>query len=196
MAIYNYGSNWQHINTTALYFYDSLITQSPKVILIECFLAGEVLYDTDLNGEILYTRNIDFSRKKLDYLKQCFANKYKRYLSYYIPLYMFHDNWADLNKWKFTNPTIPDSIYGQLGYLPSNNITEVVVGDYRQFYQIALSDMAKETLDGIVNRCKKEGIKIVFYTVPYQGEYMYYDAMQEYADENGCEWINLFEKSA
>ncbi len=194
LAVYNYGSNWQHINTTALYFYDSLRTQSPKVAVIECFLAGEALYDTDLNGEILYTRNITFLSEKTNYLKQCFGNKPERYLSYYMPLYTFHDNWANLTKYKFVNPTTVVSIYSQLGYLPSDDITEVDI-NYSEFDQFPLSDKAKETLDGIVDRCKKEGIEIVFYTAPYKGEYVYCEAMKEYAKENDCAWINLFEKS-
>ena len=34
IGAYNYGCNWQHINTTSLFIHDSLRTQSPKVLLI------------------------------------------------------------------------------------------------------------------------------------------------------------------
>lgn len=52
--------------------------------------------DVNLNGEICYTRGIRESKDKQDYLKQCFGTDKRRYLSYYIPLYAFHDNWVDL----------------------------------------------------------------------------------------------------
>ena len=35
IGAYNYAGNWQHMDTTWLFFHDSLRTQSPKVALIE-----------------------------------------------------------------------------------------------------------------------------------------------------------------
>lgn len=37
IGAYNYGCNWQRINTTALFIKDALKTQSPDLILIETY---------------------------------------------------------------------------------------------------------------------------------------------------------------
>ncbi len=63
-SAYNYGCNWQFLNTTTLFFEDALRTQSPKVILIETFNVDKVHEDTDLNGEIYYTKGISILKEK------------------------------------------------------------------------------------------------------------------------------------
>ena len=90
-SAYNYGCNWQFLNTTTLFFEDALRTQSPKVILIETFNVDKVHEDTDLNGEIYYTKGISDFKGKREYLAQCFGKNKDRYLSYYIPLLAFHE---------------------------------------------------------------------------------------------------------
>ena len=52
IGAYNYGCNWQNINTTQLFLEDSLKTQSPKVALIETFNVDSLKHDTNIDGEI------------------------------------------------------------------------------------------------------------------------------------------------
>jgi hypothetical protein len=101
IGAYNYGCNWQHINTTRLFIEDSFRTQKPKVILIETYKAGELLNDIDMNGEVLYTREISQFDGKQRYLKQVFGNKTYRYVSYYVPFVAFHSNWNNLTRENF-----------------------------------------------------------------------------------------------
>lgn len=100
-SAYNYGCNWQFLNTTTLFFEDALRTQSPKVVLIETFNVDKVHEDTDLNGEIYYTKGISDFKGKREYLAQCFGKNKDRYLSYYIPLLAFHENWTNVNYYSF-----------------------------------------------------------------------------------------------
>ena len=86
IGAYNYAGNWQHLNTTWLFFHDSLRTQSPKVALIETFHVNSNLFDVDMDGEIYYTTAIPDSPYKRAYLESCFEGDVGRYLSYYIPL--------------------------------------------------------------------------------------------------------------
>lgn len=107
IGLYNYGCNWQTMNTTLLFLKDSLRTQLLKIILVETFKVNEYQHDTNINGEIYYTKAIDEFDGKKQYLKQCFGKDYSKYMSYYIPFIAFHDNWSNISKESF----ISDSTY-------------------------------------------------------------------------------------
>lgn len=195
IGAYNYGCNWQHINTTSLFFQDSLRTQSPKVILIETYLVNDLLIDTDINGEIYYTKGISSFEAKREYLEQCFGDNIERYLSYYVPLCAFHENWNNLKEGNFQKSSNLTDFYKTMGYVYTNGAKPVEIGDYRTFEQKELSQESKDVLDSIVKICTEKDIQVIFYTTPWQGEYCYFDAMDRYAQENGCKYINLFEKT-
>ena len=191
IAAYNYGNNWQKLNTTLLFLQDSLKTQTPKVVCIETRFAGTVLEDTDLTGEIYYTRPIKNFEGKKAYLKKCFGTDLVRYFEYYVPLTMFHENWNVVEEENFNRPN-PQLYLRSMGYRGTTKVRPVTLGDYKQFEQKSLPDKSKEILDQMVQCCNEKGIKIIFYTVPYEGTYKYIDSMTHYAMENGCEYINLF----
>ncbi len=193
IGAYNYGCNWQHMNTTALFVKDSLRTQSPKVILIETFNVNSILIDTDINGEIYYTRGISDFEGKRDYLKQCFQDNLEGYLSYYMPLCAFHDNWIDLKKASFRDPSKGIGFFDTMGYMSSDAVCPITIGDPSTFDQKELSGYALEILDDLVQVCKERNIDIIFYTAPWEGEYEYGDAVEKYAEENGCKYFNMFE---
>ena len=52
LSAYNYGCNWQAINTTALFLQDSLLTQTPKVVCIETGLVDDIEKNTGMDGQI------------------------------------------------------------------------------------------------------------------------------------------------
>ena len=193
IAAYNYGCNWQHINTSALFFKDSLRTQSPKVILIEAFNINNVLMNTGLTGEILYTSQIDWFDGKVEYLQQCFGSSPKRWLGYFFPFMYFHGNWSTLNRWNFMNPTDNYDFTDTMGYLGSADVVYSELSDPDSFEQQPLCDAAIAVLDDIVAICKERGIKIVFYTAPYEGTFHHSEAVKAYAAQNDCAYIDFFE---
>ena len=191
---YNYGGNWQHINTTALFVKDSLRTQTPSIALVETYRANAVLEDSDLNGEIYYTKKIGIFKDKYKYLRQCFGDRLERYFSYYFPLVAFHGNWGNLEEENFDKNNAVDFFLGNRGYESSERTAIAVIKNYKDFKQYELSDDAVSTLNDIVSACRKRGIEVIFFTVPYEGEYNYIDAMKRYAEANNCIYLNLFEK--
>ena len=193
IAAYNYGCNWQHINTSALFFKDSLRTQSPKVVLIEAFNINNVLMNTGLTGEILYTNQIEWFDGKADYLHQCFGSSIKGYLGYFFPFIYFHENWSTLNQWNFMNPTDNYDFTDTMGYLGSSAVLYSNLSDPTTFEQQPLCDAAIAVLDEIVTICNECNIDIVFYTAPYEGTFHHADAIRSYAAENGCAYIDFFE---
>lgn len=193
IAAYNYGCNWQHLNTTLLFIKDSLKTQSPKVALVETFNVNGILENTDLNGEIYYTRAIENSKAKSEYLKQCFGDDYTRYLSYYVPFVAFHSNWNNLIQWNFMNPTDGFDFLKTMGSFSSDGVMKIELPDYKKFEQWSISVKPRAVLDEIVKICKENDIELVLYTAPFGREYTLSDALKEYAKENDCVYLNLFE---
>ena len=194
IGAYNYGCNWQHINTTEMFIEDSFRTQSPKVILIETFRVNEVLEDTNMDGEIYYTRAIPAFDGKNSYLRQCFGNDRERFLSYYVPLCAFHDNWVNITTDNFRLSTQdPEYFHYTMGYIFTAGVTPVSIGDPNGFEQEELGDDAVSVLDRIVELCREKNTDIVFYTAPWQGEFPYGEAMKDYSVKNGCAYLNLFE---
>lgn len=193
VGAYNYGCIWQSINTTSLFVKDALKTQSPQVLLVETFNAWTPLEYVDPNGEIYYTRALANDENKWGYLRQCFGqDRIDRYLSYYVPLFGLHDNWPQMN---FDNIGRKGTgAYQQmLGFSPLNDVKPVVIQDYWDFDVHPLPPSGLACLDQIVEAAYDKGAEVVFFTLPYEGVYHYVDAMQEYADMNGCYYLNFFE---
>ena len=192
LKAFNYGGNWQHINTTRLFMEDSFKTQNPKVALIDTYRAHSLLKNVDLDGEIYYTRYLGNSSTKLEYLRQCFGNHIYRYLEYYFPFAVFHNNWKNIEEDSFHSiDSRVEKLKASYGYVRMEGADEIELLEPEE--EEELPDDAVEELDKIVEACRQRNIKIVFYTAPYKGPYLYGHAMQKYAAENQCFYINLFD---
>ena len=190
---YNYGCNWQNINTTLLFLEDSLITQKPRVVLIETYNVAKYKENQNIDGEIYYTTAINEFDGKQKYLKQAFGDNIERYLSYYMPLCAFHDNWINISGSSFNNNITGDVFYKTMGFIGNENATQITIPDSSTFQQAELYEGSLKILDEIVDICNENSIDIIFYTAPYQGEYNFSDAMKNYAEENDAVYLDLFE---
>lgn len=193
IGAYNYGWHWQGINTTKLFIKDSLITQTPKLVVIEAFYAGRVLENTQIDPEIYYSRYLNISNQ--EYLQQCFGDDLEGYLSYYMPLCAFHDNWVNITRDSFQALPEQNNLFDTMGFSPSDRSETVVLpslDELTEAEQNQLSPQAIEELNDIVSICREIDADICFVTVPYEGVYRYNDAMKEFADNNGCSYLNLF----
>ncbi len=195
VSCYNYGANWQRFNTTWLFFKDSLKTQSPEVVFIETFNVRKLLSNTDVNGEIFYTRELSWSKDKGKYLRQCLGSAKKhleRYLGYFIPLVMDHTNWASLTADSFTINSDTKDLADTLGFVDSNGVRPIEIA-YTKDNDKDMPKRCIKLLDDIVETCKEEQIDLVFYTAPCQARYSAASFMEKYAAENDCHYVNLFE---
>ena len=191
---YNYSCNWQAINTTLLFIRDSFRTQSPNVIFVETGHVGKVLEDTDLNGEIYYTRRIPLFDGKKEYLRECFGNNIERYASYYFPLIMFHDNWTQIDFENFYSPGTQRYL-NAYGYNEDCNdfLEPITIPSIKDTSQADLPQSSINTLDKIVEECEEKGVTLVFYTIPCNDGYAYSEAMKNFADSRSIDYINFYE---
>lgn len=192
LEAYNYGCDWQAINTVLLFLRDSLRTQNPKVVCVETFLVNSLMQNWDMEGQIYYTKAMGDFPGRRTYLKQAFAGDIGRYLSYYVPLVMFHDNWSVITSENFEKPD-PGKYVLSRGYRESQNVAPCHEPDYENFEQEELYDDCRATLDEIVKECEDRGISLIFYTAPCEAEYHFNDAMKEYVKDKNCVYMNLFE---
>lgn len=196
IAAYNYGCNWQKCNTTSLFIQDALRTQKPKVALIETFALSDMLMETDVNGEIYYTKEIDEFPGKLRYLQQCFGNEKERYLAYYMPLCAFHDNWVNLSKDSFRKISDGESYYRTMGFVGSEKTAEVEIPKPEKLIQVEFNDAAIAEISHIIQICRENDVEIVFYVAPYNSEqwqYAYGEATAKLAADYGYPFFNMFE---
>ena len=198
IGAYNNGTNWEHINTTKLFILDSFKKQTPKLAVIETFHVGDVLENVDMNGEIFYTTYMEPSEERTSFLKQCFGDSLERWLSYYMPLCAFHENWVSLTEASFRKVnqiTYAGSIEKTRSYMGFSSSKTVTVIDSLKTNrkQKEFSENALAELDDIIKICKEKGTQILFVTVPYQDGFAYSDAMRYYAEKNGADYLNLFD---
>ncbi len=198
IGAWNYGANWQHINTTFLFMDDAFRTQSPKVVLVETYRIDKLLLDSSMsaNGEIYYTRELKNSSVKREYLNESLGEDYSGRIAYYLPIVAFHSNWTTIEEDSFSGYKRVD--YNKTkGFQPYDEITEIELPDVDNKFQIDLSQENIDVLDKIVDLCRKNNAELIFYKAPYQNDASSkYDAfMSNYAEENGCVYLNLYKKT-
>lgn len=206
IGAYNYGCNWQHINTTGLFVNDALLTQTPKVVLVETYRVGDLIEDSNPDGEIYYTRSFKNTEAKTRYLQGCFGNNLERYLSYYLPFGLFHYNWEGLEPSNFSLDYIRNgSLLGSMGYAGSSEKTEgdgvdsqavnpIEIPDWHEFWQQPLSEKSLDELNRIMTACNEKNVKVIFFTLPgNSGEFIYGNALQEYAAANGAVYLDFYD---
>ena len=121
IGAYNYSAFWQRFNTTELFIYNSLKTQSPKVALVEVSKVDEFLVNTDMVGEIYYTKSIPYDNRKKEYLNECFSGsgtkkRLERTATYYLPFIAYHSNWNSIDKESFFNDLGGENFLATMGY--------------------------------------------------------------------------------
>lgn len=193
---YNYGCNWQKINTTDLFVNDSLLTQNPKLVIIDLSNIGLFLEDTDVVGEVLYTRNMKLTEAKKRYLNQCFGDDSAKYGAYYFPFSVFHSSWNTLTEDNFTPPkTSKEELIGRRGCMnPGSEVTQVSINNGSEFWEEeALPDKSLECLNDMVAVSKQDGARVMLITIPFfSGEFFYRDVLTEYAKANDCIYLDFF----
>ena len=194
ISCYNYGCNWQHINTTRLFIEDSLMTQKPKIALIDTWKFNSVIRDAPMNGEVYYTKYLKKTPSLMRYLSQCFETDLEKYLAYAMPVAVFHDNWKNISLRSFQPITKEkETFLESRGFNSKSQVGEVTIPDTAAFSQKALSERAAAELDYITGLLQRQGVRIVFITIPFTKEFKYLDAIEEYAVQHGGVHLNMFD---
>lgn len=189
---YNYACNWQAINTSTLFVRDALRTQTPKVVCIETGKVGAIFNNANMDGQVYYTRGMDFFPGKWEYLYQCLGRRPDRWLSYFFPIFMFHDNWSHVYVENWIDQGSERFVQSR-GYFAINNIFPCEIPDYSQDTQESVGESGIAELEKMIEACREKNVEVILYTCPYAGDYPYSDSLKEFAEKYDCTYINLFE---
>lgn len=191
---YNYGCNWQELNTTLLFVKDALRTQKPKVVLVDTFHVNGMKLDMNMDGEIYYTRAIPWFSGKLPYLRQCFGRNPERYLSYWMPLAAFHENWVNLSGESFRSPlNSGDDFFATMGYSATDAVTPATMPVQDAAMQEQLYEGPQALLEELLEVCRENGAQLVLCTIPWAGQNQYAQAVTTFALEQNIPYLNLFD---
>jgi hypothetical protein len=193
LKAYNYAGNWQAFNTTYMFLQDAFRTQHPKYVLIDTYTVNSMLEDINMEGQIYYTRAVSDFPGKREFLKECFGNRPDRYISYYFPIVMFHENWTNLERSSFGTRRTKEYYLTTMGYDSSTDITPINLDLSLLDKQEALPEKAISYLDKMVKLCEDNGCTPIFYTCPFYGEFPFINALQDYAANHNCYYCNLFD---
>lgn len=193
IGAYNYGCNWQKINTILLFMKDSLRTQKPKIALVDTFLVGECKKNQNIDGEIYYTTAMSEFDGRREYLNWCFGNNLENYASYYMPLYAFHDNWTNICGDSFQKDVYYSYDYFKMMGFSASDVVNPVILPTEKSRQEELGGDSITILNEMVDLCENNDIKLIFFTAPWAGKNIYSDAMKSFAAENDCVYLDLFE---
>ena len=58
---------------------------------------------------------------------------------------------------------------------------------------VPIAEESRKTLDEMVKACRDKGVQPVLFTLPFSGPYYYGEALKKYAEEAGCDYINMFD---
>lgn len=192
IGAYNYGMTTQRINTTTLFVKDSLLTQKPRLAIIETYYCNDVRQDIDMTLDIFYTRYLNI-KTPFKYLRQCFGNSLERYLSYFMPLCAFHDNWNTLEEQSF-RPQVNDGTFLRtMGYKESQGVNEVTLYP-TPAKEKPLSEASVKTFEEMVDALSESGTEVLLITFPYSKKtgFSYGNALEQFADKHSCTYLNLF----
>lgn len=194
---YNYSCMWQRLNTTDLFVHDSLLTQNPKVAVIDMGNLHDILSDSNMVGEIYYTRELKNTEAKKKYLRGCFGNNLGRYVTYYLPLSMYHSGWEDISSESFEMTNLsPEKFTESRGYLGFSNCEKIEISDGSDYWEDVIPDRSMELINDMVDTLQGAGVEVLLITIPYySNEFIYRDALKEYAKEKGCNYLDFFELS-
>ena len=195
IGAYNYGANFQNLNTTALFFYDSIRTQKPKVAVFDLFRINRLTYRIPTNAEVYCTREIPGFSRKLEYLWAALGPHPLRYAIYMTPVFLFRDYWKDFRIVGYNAYHPPEDFLNTMGYCNPEYYEgkkTVTIPDPSQTEQKSLQDNTKTLLDEIIQTCREQGIEPLFITIPNGDGFACDDAMREYAEEKGCPFLNLY----
>ena len=194
LKTYNYAGNWQGFNTTLMFLQDAFRTQKPKAVLIDTYTVDSLIKDINMEGQIYYSRAVSDFQGKRRFLKDCFGNRMDRYLSYYLPIIMFHDNWINLERSSFVTDRTKTFYLETMGYDSSSSVVPVSIDLSLLDEQTEISDDSLAILDEMVELCTENDCVLLFYTCPYYGLCDKTEAMNDYANSHTCYYYNLFEK--
>lgn len=201
---YNLGSSMQ---STALSYYwlkEALQYQSPSIVVFQVY--NMIPYGYNKLEDIMWNSREAQIRQAVDYMnwsrvkieclwELCKKDETLSFDSFVFPMIRYHNRWEELGQEDF-NFGFFDRLKIHKGYkLVTDKVGDI---DYEPFsvenlvYNKETDILHTEYVDGIIDLCKENNIKLIFVRTPYVGaseeEYL---QIREYASTNDIDYYDL-----
>lgn len=197
IASYVRGSANQPVYLMYYTILDSLRTQSPEVIVLECGPMFKAFNPAD-GDEWLTRRGMDYmelSPVKLEAIWNLpIQGSDQSKLSYIFPLLRYHSRWSELDQYDFEyfDWEAHNEFKGQYPGISSYEVT--LPDDYLAVPTDGVETIPEDTMvyiQKIIDLCKERDIRLVITKVPTAGwTYEKHNAIQNIADENNLIFID------
>lgn len=201
---YSFAISYRSAITTYYQLLYALKYQTPKVVI--CDFA--CMYDDQLPAEVepLYRKVVDCmpdKELKNELIKViCDIDPDQSWLSWKFPMLRYHSMWNELKKENFIRDYTYDKDYPQyskgalLRTVPFEGRTVDIVPENWDYdhAQTVFSDISIEYYDKFIEECQSRGIQVVAVMPPKVSAGSEYasrwDAMKEYFDSRGVDYLN------
>ena len=205
LTSYNFAFSGNNV-----FFYEGLIdealkTQSPELIIVDArkFVltkayetdpdTGEKYYDFDaIRAQRVYD-NIKYSSIRLDMINTVYSDPIDR-IVHYFDIISYHENWEklDAKQWEYADN---EKQHWLKGFPIVPNIDPMPEIDVSQVNEkLPLTDASEEVLRSLMEKCKNEGIELLFLSGPWiisEEEQARSNYMKDLVEEFGYQYLDM-----
>lgn len=193
---YVQASSAQKIWQTYYYLEEALLTQNPKVVVVETLRAldGEPQLEA-FNREAIDQMKISRFKYESAWLAHKLNPEVENFWSYFLPVLRYHDRWNELEEADYKHIFMPANATAK-GFLARTKVVPGAFneGSYTSDWESVLDipQICDEYLGKIKATCDAKGIELILLKVPTNGWNLAYSCtVQDWADRNGVKFIDF-----
>lgn len=197
---YNLGCDQQNIIVSYYWLKEALRLQSPKVVILDCYILFPYLPNAPLNTPENSTRKaLDFMRwspVKMEATETiCYYDENQSLLSYYMPNIRYHTRWTELTSDDFLFSSLAEQcelkgyspLFGQIGDIDYTPFTEDANTENTSMHPLMLMYLEK-----IRALCEENNIALILVETPATTiDVSKYNAVSAYAKEYNLLYVDF-----
>ena len=195
ISAYVLGSAAQPIWNSYYYIVEALRTQSPKLVIVECYKTTVPSDYSDDPTTVKAVSNMMLSWNRMEAIYNSVGDRSKL-VDYYLEFPWFHSRYKELGSGDFVldyGSTAKNRYF--LGYNPLNKSIETELPEWDKVTERKeLTEKNALYLDKIISLSKEKGFDLLFIITPFSDKtadrQLTYNAVQDFADEKGVLFLN------
>ena len=195
ISAYVLGSAAQPIWNTYYYIVEALKTQSPKLVIVECYKTTVPSDYSDDPTTVKAVSNMKLSWNRMEAIWNSVGDRSKL-IDYFLEFPWFHSRYRELGSGDFVldyGSTDGNKYY--LGYNPQNKSIKTELPEWGKVTdRKKLTEKNELYLNKIISLSKEKGFELLFIITPFSDttadRQLTYNALQDFADEKGVLFLN------
>ncbi len=197
ISSYILGSASQPLWNSYYYIAEALKTQSPKLVIVECYKVSMQKDYADDPTTVKAVSNMKLSANRIEAINNSVEDKTKL-TDYYLEFPWFHSRYKALKKGDFVvNYNWFGKYKNYLGYNPYNKIvaSESLLDNKSIMERMQITEKNLDYLNRIIRLSKEKGFDLLFFITPFTthmatDKQPYYNSLADFAGERGIPFIN------